>query len=668
MAIELNGQGPAQQDSFGQKIKRFVTGAASATKNFFGSADKATDALYENELLTETKAASQSEFQQLIQNYDRQRTPFDKLDLAINDIGTKLIAKAQEKLQTPESKEQFRVKFEKHLAAQKLKVYSDLRADKVFFINTKLSEQINNLVDQASNANESEIPLINGQINDIISGAVQAGAISTEEASAAAIKASGAIQLKKFESLISTNPTAAVQALEQQQDNLDPRQFNSLMRQAAGAQRDAVEQRNAYERKAQILSKEQSAIQKERIFNGILTGEVGEKEIESLIGHVPAKDIASYKSFLKRDRGIKETKETELASLSEADISELTPVKASSHYKYIIQNMGGEEKPALMDKAIIASKYRQPISEFTAELKNTLASDEVNAEQAFQAYQYLELRSPRTLDKIDSKTDKLVAVTKSLMEDSGLSFNSALRQAKQQVLEKDSDVLSERETAFRKKKVAGEIPGFIQSVFDDEVFQYKELIGKQQQVPLAPGLAAKAERIYKQAYLETGDDSQAKKLAAQRLRRSTGYTEFNGGEIMAHAPELYYPDVPSAILKENLQASVKGLIPANAGEVKITADEFTFGKTGRDGKQKISYVLSYINDMGLEVPLENDRGELLRWVPDAKEIEQTGLQVASEKASVIIKAETVKREQLQIKQQSREKGGLLPPSDLKVGF
>jgi hypothetical protein len=67
--------------------------------------------------------------------------------------------------------------------------------------------------------------------------------------------------------------------------------------------------------------------------------------------------------------------------------------------------------------------------------------------------------------------------------------------------------------------------------------------------------------VFKQSYIETGDEDKAVQLTQTRLSRVWAQSELGGGGVMRHAPEKYYDliDGSKDWMKESLEAELTDL-------------------------------------------------------------------------------------------------------------
>lgn len=227
--------------------------------------------------------------------------------------------------------------------------------------------------------------------------------------------------------------------------------------------------------------------------------------------------------------------------------------------------------------------------------------------------------------------DIALAVTTGQLVRAGMEPPEALRQAEQAVLEADQPQREMRAARLQADKLTADYLSDLGDEFDPGVFSW------QPDIPEA--MAGEFSRLFEAAFLNTGDEEAANRIAVQALKRTWAMTGVDGSRrLMKYAPEAVYGVLGGSDdtewMRNQLVAEAQSIDPTLEEDAILLASD---SRTARD----LTYPIMRRNEFGAFVPLLKD-GAPVRWRPDWSSSEAAA-EAAKEREEEIDRARAMDR-------------------------
>jgi len=568
---------------------------------------------------------------------------FTTLPNDIKTIGDNISASVAKQIDDPDVARQFSQDFGKYVTDQQLSSMRVARSQQVDFSRTALDKGLGTLLLQGANDTIDNVRSYDSQGKKLLDDALRGGIISPSDHLALGEQFSGALSAAAIVTTIQTDPNTAARVLSSDHKALgiseqQKGQLSEALTAKVSSDRDQKEA-GEQQQKADLLNKQ--AVLAEEIDSAIEAGAVREDQLLLQRNNLAPAAFSQLKGkFMAEAKKRQDERQLMLRisnSITSGDSTDSYTINnINTHYERLSEAASQSRGRAigLNDKATIANTYRRGVPSFAKEVNTSLISgSDDKAEEAISAYTYVRDRKGLALNSsaFTSEAEAIAESAELLIERGGLSAKDAIAKARESVLEADTTVRKMRNTqystvpAFKSNKIADTLAddvgaeGFLwrnKALSDDSISTYA--------------------RLTRQAYVETGDESYARKLAASRMNLTHGLSDVNGtSEYMYNPPSILYPELKGkdAEVRTQLEADVSTLGTVDPKSVRILADEATRGKFVRikraDGSvaqiEHKTYAVTQMKELSdgsvIEVPLTNPKtGELVRWSPNVETI------------------------------------------------
>lgn len=311
--------------------------------------------------------------------------------------------------------------------------------------------------------------------------------------------------------------------------------------------------------------------------------------------------------------------------------------QVNDHYNWAIKSVGTNptlfDPKAPIDKARIAVAYKAPVTDFTNELKGTVAvgsPDQVL--QAVHAWDFVQQKNPIAVSQLDSKTRAILYSVQSQITYGNVSPGTAIANARQSILQQDPSVQGQREKQFDAEDdfKPTNIQKTVNSMYSSS--SIGSIFTGNPSGTLDPNDAAIVTGLLKQNYMLLGDAKQAEDLTKQQTKGIWGATSINpqtGSDkpVMFMPPEFSYPQYDFSVggkpaMRINLEHDIapyltNGPMVPHQGDMQvkdISIEPNRYAPSRAIGETSYQ-VFGTINGQKLPV-LDPKTGQPLTWTPD----------------------------------------------------
>lgn len=621
-------QGAAQAPGLAQaSVAREVQ---AMNKEFFNQAKEANQSTEYNRAMTSATESfakqSQARYQQVTD--DKGNPTFTTLPQDIGTIGDKVRQEALKNVFDPEVRTRFSNEFSRFSSNQQIASLSKARSQQLDFSRAELNTSLESYKRQAVQVNPEQLGDYEGQARQALDSALHSGFISAQEHGNLDREFTSTVRTESYRNLIEQSPEAALKEISSASPEslgLAPKEKDRLVKEASAAVRDKQVIAEHARKAEQEVVKSHKALTKSRLDLGMQKGEVGEAEILQhldLLG-----EIETNKLLIKLDKSrARVTKsDTTATAISAAkkeggSLISFTPSQIETHFQNALELVKDPESPkvpSLSQKAEVAIGYNAPVKSIQKELSHAAQfGDDESVQEAVQSYEFMKEQNPASV-----KINPALEAIAEMVENTPVPIKEIIEDVRDRVYKRDNKARQEASANFRKLKNKGgdaslpEINNMISDLFDDRFFGGE--------YPNSPGMSLTVQRMYEEAYIDTGSSSNAKKMVQSQLKAKAGTTRINGKETnMFNPPEKVFPQFTTEQLEGNLRSLVKEANPSiDAKDVQVQSYSGTRGTFNREtGQEIIKYVVFTEDEFGQQVPVTTPEGEPVLWVVDPKEV------------------------------------------------
>lgn len=558
---------------------------------------------------------------------DEGNPSYSTLKTDVERIGQEVMGSVGSKITDSEASRQFAEKFGIFLTNKSIIAQQTARRQQVDFSRAQLNNSLDSWKQQAIQGNPEQISeyehLAQGQIQDSVSS----GIISAQEAENLRKNFQSTVRVESYRNVIAANPE---KALKEFQDNkpsslgLTEQEKDRLSLEAEAAVRDKERELKRAEAARESDLKEHQNINEASLELDLIEGRATEKDI---LGAANSGQISELQKLglLKKlaiSRGKEDSLEnsTRLINESIQSGSLIPPTVSSSqinkHFQARLQKAqeGSEGNLTLSQKSALVAQYRAPVTSFRKELETLAISEDSDGVQVMQAYRHLVNTKSMSIAGMNPESEAILSAA-SAMVDGGINPVEAMRRARLSAQNPEKKALLREFSKIEDFKLDE-----IRETIEDELDAVPWFSGAK----LAPGVESRAVELMKNAYvLSGGDKSAAIKFMSANLERTHGYSKLTNRYMMA-PPEMFYPRVESSELKRSLNSDLAGLIPEDSEVVLVSYPGTTTNMSDP------SWLVTYIDSTGTQVPVLSEAGEMLTWKFDIKEKTKEGLDKAKQ--------------------------------------
>lgn len=619
------------------------------SKKYFDETKRAhQSAMLSNSMNEATLEFMKAQQQRVAQVQDDKGNPtFMSLTDDIGKLGTDVSSRVAKNISDSEVSAIFKRKFQDFTANQQVLSLKTARSQQVGFSRASLDKGLAGTLAQGTSDDLSNLESYVGQGQQQLNAALSTGAISPQEHQQRTQRFTETIRGKSYQNVIDQDSESAKVLLSQDAE-------------ALGISEDTKGQLNrtldAKIKSDEIAAKKAAAtLDRDQKNNQALLSQDLELKMETdslredeLLKAEPALDPSSYK--LLKAKFVKETKKHVKLNKAMDNISTLisggrstdgvSPKQVDEHYKRVTesQQLAMGQAPTLPQKAQIAAAYQGKVRGFAKEVSQSLLSGTPeSAAQAVSAYTYIRDRKSRALDGniFTNKAEAVAEYAELLNERGGVALEEAVLTAKEAVMNAGEPVQKERAKQFRKIKDF-KIDRLEATTADD--LDAENFFGVNKAVSRDAQLTYR--RFAEEAFIATGDEDAARKIAKAQMDKTHGVSSFNGDdEYMFSPPEQMYPNLPVDVMRNQMREDLVPIMPEGVApeDAKLFSDAVTRGnfitiknkETGQTKKvELVSYGVQYKREVAdgvfTTVPLVDPKtGELVRWFPDEGKVLQT---------------------------------------------
>lgn len=642
-------QSNSNQAALSRQVGQMVSAQG---KEYFERSKRAHQTgLLANSMSNATMEFTKRQQERTAQITDKDGNPnFMSLPDDIGNIGKEVSEDVLSKIIDPEVRQRFKSNFSSYISNQQILALKQARKQQISYSRESLEKGLKSLMTQGQQDDLDNIASYEGQARELLDDAALGGVISEDEYVKKTAEFNEGTRAGALERLIQTDPVSAQSVMTNTPQALGVTE---------GTKQLLDEQLDAKIRSDEIqLLKAQGQAEREARNSQAVLAEDLERRMEAdslredeLLRYKGSFDDATFKKLTKKfvresEKAAKKNAELNTISLAISQgqsADEFKPALLDEHYDRLVEARTDlQEAPVtLAQKAEIAAAYKTKIRSFSKEVNNSLLFGDPNqAAQAVSAYTYIRDRESRALEgnTFTSKAEAIAEYAELLNERAGLGINEAVIAAKDRVLSTTDELRKERSKDFRKMS-AFKLDSYKETAADD--LGAENFLGFNKEI--TDDAAQTYKTLVESAYLETGDESAARKIAQSQMNKTHGLTGLNGDDSYMFAPpEKLYPGVDVDLMRRQLETDLVPVLPAgiSSSQVKIFSDDITRGNfitatdktTGETKRIELtSYGVQYekvidksiFGDTTVTVPLVNpNTGELVRWFPDVNAIQE----------------------------------------------
>lgn len=638
----------------GQMAQALGAQMAQGGDEYFQKAHSAFQtAQYSKAMKEATLAFNETYGQRVSQQVDKDGNPtFNTLVDDTGNLGKQALENSLKNVTDYQVRQRMASDFGKYVTNRQLSAQSEARKQHLSYTRTNIMDGIDALKQQAMQDESINAGQYLGNINSIVETGLESGALSPAEASNLRKVTGEQVRGFHISKMIEQSPDEALDTLEgstASELGISPQAREKAIYQARKNIDQIAREEEKQNLEQQRVAKEAQNLRTDELDLGITKGTIGEQDIErefgdnkisqrqriGLLKKVVKRDMAAYRKG-RVDNMVNTRLENNLP------MTDLSPSDINNHYETRVtgisqQGPNGQPMapPSLREKAKLAKDYTAPVTAFAKEVNHGILSGNTEkAIEALDALEFVQNSQPLAVETnvLNTKARAVAATYKSLVNNTSVSPEDALKSARKAVLEKDDVITQQRSTDYRKIKAfkPEKIKDTVLDMFDPGIFSFEP-------DAVSPGLENTFSRLFKAAYLETGDEDAAIEMVKKQTSALYGVSEFNGEDtVMLLPPEKAFPGADPAILKRDLETSLEDLqLPQGvaAGDVKISSDDLTRANPGQ-----ITYGLYYTDQYGNSKPVEDENGIPVRWTPDYKKALEDSVEGTLEKKRAVKEA------------------------------
>lgn len=626
-----------QENRVGQMQEQIGQMVAAEGRKYFEESKRAHQTGQLSNMMSEATTQfiqeQQARYQQVT---DKDGNPtFQKLPDDIKSIGDRIANDLSAKTNDTEVVRRFKNDFGNYVTNQQIQALKTARNQQIDFSRASLNTGLGTILQQGVNDDIDNLGSYGAQARQLLDDSLQGGVISAQDHARMIDDFNATLTTSALKHAIKNNTAQAAALLDQNASTLgitdtEKADLTDILKAKVGSDEVQIQkaeqlmQQDSANKKAILASKLETAIQADVLREDELLEKKDQLE--------PKTFTALKKKFLSKQTKVSKERQRMLeisdAIAAQGSLDGFSSKDINTHYSRLVeaaeQTTGGQL--SLQDRSELAVVYNQPVSGFAKELNASLLSGDVNrAAEAMSAYTFVRDKNNSALDGrlFTNKAQAIAEMSETLIEKAGMEPSQAITQARETILNTDEGLQDIRSKQFRKlddfkadniEQTAltelGLDPlfGFEKGISDDAVRTYQELT--------------------RLAYLQTGDEDVAKEIAKSQMDKSYGISSVNGDdEYMLAPPEKLFPNLPIESIRTQLLDDTKDLV-TEGQTPKLVADDRTLGVVIPSYAVVVS---REIDGVEYDLPLVNpNTGELVRFVPDAKKIQQ---QLESEQAT-----------------------------------
>lgn len=388
---------------------------------------------------------------------------------------------------------------------------------------------------------------------------------------------------------------------------------------------DLTEKKAALEMASKSIHNKESQIQsnfnrlalstQKNLYDRISAGKVTEAEIDQ---HVQLGRITAEVGQHYKDR-IKEVEETIALPFTMKEVMEgkvrLDPMNKEEKFmgerlmNHLLtsdefKNMKPDEQnfaitSTIQNMGMIPDSYRKRLE------TNMMSGDEQKILETVQIIANLETQSPHLLEPMSNK-ELTMAKHIGLLVNSGMEPKKALQRAQDRIFNADSEAIKERrkESNLLAKEIS--VKKDFSDMLEDGV-AITRLLGIHDSTQIAKDAEYDYKVLFKEYFIQTGDEKTAKELAKADMQKVYGKTEVGSPTLMKMPPELIYKNsAGSEWIKEQFNSELAAF--GDPSKMILISDALTI-------KEREPSYLVFQDIDGVLTPVNNGA----RWKPDFTE-------------------------------------------------
>jgi len=673
-AVAAAGRAVQQLDP-GAGSRKIGKMAEVESKKYFDETKRAhQSAMLSNSMNDATLEFMKAQQQRVSQVQDDKGNPtFMSLTDDIGQLGKDTADRISKNISDPEVAAAFKAKFQNYTSKQQVLSLKTARTQQVGFARASLDKGLGGLAIQGTSDDLANLESYIGQGHQQLNEALQSGAISPEEHQNRLEDFVLTTRSGAYENVIDQDTTAASALLSQNAESLGitEKARDQLNRTLdAKIRADEIEAKKA----AATLQREHKNQQALLIQDAELRMETDSLREDDLLKMEDQLDPLAFGKlklkFVKHARQSAKTnaKMSQVSDLisSGGSTDGVSPKTVDEHYKRMTesQQLATGKAPGLPQRAQIAASYNGKVRGFAKEVSQSLLSgDPASAAEAVSAYTYIRDRDSKALDGniFTNKAEAVAEYAELLSERGGMKLEDAVQVAKEAVLTADDPIQKERNKQFRKIKDF-KLDRLEETTADD--LDAENFFGVNKAVSTDSQMTYR--RFVQEAYVATGDEDAARKIAKNKMDKTHAVSAFNGDEqYMFAPPSKLFPNIPEQALRSQMEEQMIPFIPQGleGKDMMIFSDRTTLGtkvtlrntETGAIIHKEVpSYGIQYMKEIApgvmVATPLVDPKtGSLVRWYPEEGEAKQRLMKEREEgraaKGSSAVEADKIKRAQ-----------------------
>jgi hypothetical protein len=638
------------------------------------------NALYNN-LMNEARLAFASgKMKREEQITDEDGNPsFMNLPRDVKSLGDAIQEEINGRVIDPEVANKFNIEWNSFVTSQQISSMKTARSQRTTYVRSSIDDGLSSILEAAQVDNLDNLPIYEGQANQLLDDFFVSGALSEEE----------------YRELKQNYPQVLRKKMLQNEIEKDPIQINSMIIESTPEELGVTsEDKKQLEEQAkakissdkieaekaanaiEIEQKNQQALLAQEIDKRIEADAIREDEILKLEDRLDANTAAKLKrkaiqASEKRAKSRRINLEISTQLATGGDLSVYSDSQIDNHYKAAVETreLISGQPLSLSDQAEIAVTYNRPIKEFERDLESALQyGDLETAADAVGAYTYGRDRNSKAVHNVNKDHIAIATLAEQYIERSNLDPKEAVRRARETVLDKNDPVRKQRESEWKDIVKSGGAFWFTGPYGDYRPDALEETMSSNLDIESAflrrnPAIQDDIKIAYKDmvkdAYLRTGDMRVAEDIANDQIMKTHGITEINGEREFVYNPierDFNEAGISTETVRNDLNNSLREVFgeDTDVSRYKIYADEKTRGFTTRfvhpeTGDIMSREIQSYYVTQEIESPsgvpyqvpvLDPNTGELMRYTPDLGNIsDELKLQEEIRRAEAQVKAE-----------------------------
>lgn len=560
---------------------------------------------------------------------------FGRLPQDIETLGKEVKARASSRIEDPAARRMFEVIFDNLIKNQTTASNEEARSQQINFIRAEEQAAFQAYTEAAVQSMDSNVEseYFIDQYATFLEGAQDA--FSSQEITKKIDDFEREVRVGRMQRMINKAPDLAVKMLEGEMES--PLVTSLTAAEKEAALDEAIAAWSSFQAETTQGLKEM-----------IIAGDAGQDiiELEHKNGTITDVQAQELNTILKQAETARETKRTSVQKVAKSLIQGQSLVGLDSrdindHFEDTISRLTEKgEEVDIAREAELASLYQRPVTKFNKRLASQIVSgDPDTAIKAVAAYNYLQNRSPASLDRFSTDARAIASYAVTLQKNaSGISPEKSVELARAAVTERSTKRIERLEQFkdIKKFKKLSSIKELVQDHFNADGFLPIDIAEE-----VEDGVASRVKNILKESYIMIPDEEGAFDHAMGLMKDRLGQTLFNGGDtrfnlkggerIMYMPPEKVYPGIQPDKLLGNFESNISTVLPEGieAGSARIQADDLTLFASGPFAG---SYGVTYLDKDGVEQTLLLPDGTPVRWKPDLKELQEAQLSEAREKA------------------------------------